>query len=181
MGREIRRVPANWQHPMQECKHSPWRGGCDEAKRNGGKCYRPLYDQDYETAAKEWLDGCIAWANKTHEDYNDDFPYYWDYAGAPPDGECYRPKVNDADRTWVQVYETVSAGAPVTPPFATKGELIDYLATYGDFWDQIRGDGAWDRENAEKFVGDEYAPSLVAVVKNGAVTIPMPRDGQPLT
>ena len=176
MGREIRYVPANWQHPTRTCNHSPWRGGCDEAKRNGGQCYQPLYDQDYETAAKEWLDGCIAWANKTHEDYCEDFPYYWDYAGAPPNEEYYRPKVDEADRTWVQVYETVSEGTPVTPPFATKSELIDYLTTYGDFWDQLRGDGAWLRENAEKFVGDEYAPSWTLTVTNEGAKISGPRD-----
>jgi hypothetical protein len=178
MGREIRRVPANWQHPMKPCKHSPWRGGCDESKRNGGQCYQPLYDQDYETAAKEWLDGCIAWRNKTHEDYSENFSYYWDYAGNPPDEEYYRPKMADGDRTWVQVYETVSEGTPVTPAFATKNELIDYLVTNGDFWDQLRGDGGWTRENATEFVGNEWAPSMTAIATQNGVKILEPRDGQ---
>ena len=177
MGREIRRVPANWQHPTKTCEHSPWHGGCDEAKRNGGQCYQPLYDQDYETAAKEWLDGCIAWANKTHEDYCEDSPYYWDYAGAPPSEEYYRPKVDEADRTWVQVYETVSEGTPVTPPFATKAGLIDYLVAHGDFWDQLQGEGGWTRENAISFVGLEYAPSMVVAVTSEGVKISGPRDG----
>jgi len=50
---------------------------------------------------------------------------------------------------------------------------VDYLATHGDFWDQKRGDGAWDRANAKKFVDDGYAPSLVIV---GSQII-APRDG----
>jgi hypothetical protein len=78
--------------------------------------------------------------------------------------------------TWFQVYETVSEGTPVTPPFATKEELVDYLVANGDFWDQHRGDGGWSRENAEAFVGAGFAMSLVVNTATG--TIKAPRDGQ---
>ena len=44
MGREIRRVPANWEHPKDE------RGN-----------YKPLLDSDFETEARKWLDACKAW------------------------------------------------------------------------------------------------------------------------
>ena len=58
----------------------------------------------------------------------------------------------DKEATWFQAWETVTEGTPVTPPFATTDELVDYLVTRGDFWDQERGDGPWDRKSAEEFV-----------------------------
>jgi hypothetical protein len=35
----------------------------------------------------------------------------------------------DKEATWFQAWETVTEGTPVTPPFATTDELVDYLAT----------------------------------------------------
>lgn len=86
-----------------------------------------------------------------------------------------KPKKN---ATWFQVYETVSEGTPVTPPFATKDELVDYLSTRGDFWDQDRGDGPWKRERAEAFVRSGFAPSLVVTRSAAGVDVRAPRDGQ---
>lgn len=182
MGREIRRVPANWEHPRRDCKHSPWAGGCDEAKRNGGKCYQPLYDRDYEVDAREWLSECIAWENGTHKDcakYKVDHPFFWNFSCGPPNKEYYRPKWTDEERTHQQVYETVSEGTPVTPAFATKEELVEYLVANGDRWDQHRGDGGWKREAAESFVKRGWAMSGIGVVKDGKATLYAPRDGDP--
>jgi hypothetical protein len=95
---------------------------------------------------------------------------------APPNPDSYRPKFQ-TEPTWYQVYETVSEGTPVTPPFATKEELVNYLVEHGDFWDQRRGHGGWSRENAERFVGAGWAPSLVTVVSRDGVQIKAPRDG----
>lgn len=50
MGREIRRVPPNWEHPKND------------------KGYIPMYDQEFTAAAREWLDSAIAWDNGTHKD-----------------------------------------------------------------------------------------------------------------
>lgn len=164
MGREIRMVPANWEHPTQECPHLPWAGGCDEAKANNGRCFLPVYDEPYEHAAQEWLNECIAWSNRTatgfdgnpvDEETYREHQFYWDYAGKPPNKESYRPQF-DQPATHYQVYETVSEGTPVTPHFATHGELIEYLIEHGDFWSQRRGDGGWDRVAAERFVLSEW-------------------------
>lgn len=75
-----------------------------------------------------------------------------------------------------QVWENVSEGSPVTPAFATAEELIDYLVKYGDAWDQHRGDGGWNRENAECFVKRGFAMSIL--VSGGEVLAP--RDGMPV-
>ena len=74
-----------------------------------------------------------------------------------------------------QVWETVSEGSPVTPVFTTREGLIDYLVDRGDAWDQSRGDGGWKRENAQAFVDDQWAPSLIST--EGKLLTP--RDSTP--
>lgn len=177
MGREIRRVPADWQHPTQSCPHSPWNGGCEEAKRNNGRCFHPLFNKSFLEAAREWLDAAIRWDNDEDPDtaeHKKDHPFYWQWNGKPPDPKYYRPDWKSAP-TYYQVYETVSEGTPVTPHFATKEELIDYLVESGDFWDQIRGTGGWDRKAAEEFVSREWAPTMVMIPEAGIML--KPRDG----
>jgi len=134
VGREIRMVPPNWEHPKKDDK------------------YQPMYDKDFDKALKNWVEEYELWKQGKHPD-QEGYPY-WEYAGGPPDPEYYQHNITQ-DKTWVQVYETVSEGTPVTPPFATKEELIDYLVGNGTFWDS-RG---WRRENAEKFVESGWAPS----------------------
>lgn len=164
MGREIRKVPSNWQHPTSS---------------NGGK--QPMLDQTYADARKEWLDGLAKWEsgnNPDREKYkNDDGTYqdYWEWHGAPPARELYRPW-KDEDATWFQLWETVSEGTPVSPPFATKEELAQHLAVNGDDWDQKRchdpsschlfgmelGKPGWGIERARRFVnGPGRAPSMI--------------------
>lgn len=55
MGREIRRVLKNWEHPRYE--EGQWKGQ-----------YRPCYDKDFETAAALWKAAFRAWEDGTHED-----------------------------------------------------------------------------------------------------------------
>ena len=157
MGREIRMVPPNWEHPKGD---------------NSG--YQSLYDEDYPSAVKEWKEGYALWEAGTHPDQED--YEYWDWMGMPPDEVMYRPAFIE-DATWFQIYETVSEGTPVSPPFKTKPELVDYLVEHGDFWDQDRGDGGWERKNAESFVGTGFAMSAMARVKDGKAEIKMARDG----
>lgn len=173
MGCEIRRVPADWEHPTQRCEHSPWKGGCDHALKNNGRCYRPLFDRDYLTEAREWLDKAIAWDNGTDPDcveHKATHPFYWQWAGEPPDAKYYRPRWT-SEPTHYQVYETVSEGTPVTPHFATTTELADYLVEHGDFW----GGGKWTRKGAEEFCNRGWAPSMV--IKDGIAY--RPKDGIP--
>jgi hypothetical protein len=103
--------------------------------------YQPLYDRPYRQAAEEWRKGFAEWEAGERQQYfqesGQDYEY-WDYNGMPPDKEYYRPDWKPEDMTWIQVYETVSEGTPVTPPFATREELVDYLVNNGDFWDQSR-------------------------------------------
>ena len=47
MGREIRRVPANWEHPR--------------TTRHGREEYQPLRDRDAQSAFEEWMTEYQAW------------------------------------------------------------------------------------------------------------------------
>lgn len=171
MGREIRRVPPNWDHPAIMPENDPYRhGGC-----------QPMHNREFGSEFAEWLANFdrIRLGDLTEierECYPRGLCDWLQDEGSPPNPEYYRP-YSDDEATWFQVYETVSEGTPVTPPFATKGDLVDYLALNGDFWDQKRGDGPWRRENAEKFVGTGWAPSLIVTVTSEGSDIRAPRDG----
>lgn len=79
---------------------------------------------------------------------------YTEYCGEPPSPP--NPRDYMPFGKWVQLYETVSEGTPITPPFKTKEQLVDWLATNKDFWGH-----QWTREQAQAMVEDEYAPSAV--------------------
>lgn len=167
MGREIRMVPPNWEHPTQRCEHSPWQGGCDYAKTHGGQCLKPLM--------QGFADAKAGFEQRQAEK---GLQEALDYYGSAPDVNDYVPEWTEAEATWFQVYETVSEGTPVTPPFATRAELVDYLMAHGDFWDQARGRGGYTRAQAEAFVKDEFAPSLVVAdgkVYSGIESSSLPR------
>ena len=162
MGREIRRVPPNWEHPKRE---------------NGS--YQPMFDASASNRFTEWLEDFDRFKREEIKEvcenygYDERDPYavFCEYSGGPPDHEYYRPHWELAEATWLQVYETVSEGTPVSPAFATEEELVDYLVENGDFWDQSRrNDGdhhymncdPWHRKAAEKFVKTGFALSFVA-------------------
>ena len=156
MGREIRSVIPNWDHPKKEY----------------GDGYQPMHKWSYIESMSEWIKEYELWQSGKHEDQPNDCKHYAEWAGNPPDVYYYFPEWNESDMTWIQVYETVSEGTPVTPPFATEDELIDYLVQHGDFWDQKRRKEnrsgmpcqPWKRDQAEKFVkGSGWMPSGVIV------------------
>lgn len=149
MGREIRKVPAGWEHPTEECKHflhpaiamiigksSEAGNGCEESRRRGdGRCYKPLSDGlDFEhrvDSAKEFDE-------------------------EPPKPEWFTETRDESLCTHIQMYETVSEGTPYSPVFATEDELVDWLVKDGGY------DGPLPRDAAERFVkGGGWAPSLV--------------------
>lgn len=165
MGREIRLVPPNWEHPKDE---------------NGD--YLPLHGKSFKDAAAEWKADFQAWERGERPDYctkeEDRSLEYWEWNGPPPDRKNY-VDYGGAECTWFQVYETVSEGTPVTPPFATREELIDHLVLFGD----ARQQKLWKRgyrfmqpsppgysiEAAEALVTGMWAPSFV-VYKNESTT-----------
>jgi hypothetical protein len=149
--------------------------------------YAPMYDRDFESALRAWLTGWFLfgvckrfpkftgklcdWGKKytkrgklrrfvfwhLHDLRGEPDMRYWDWDGGPPDPAYHRPRWKKGEATWYQMYETVSEGTPVTPPFATKEELAEHLSRHGTFWDST----PWSPEAAARFVGSGWAPSFI--------------------
>lgn len=98
MSREVRRVPANWQHPR---------------KMNGS--YKELFDTE---SVEEIANTLVADTGLNPED-----------AMNRATSECM-PKWSDTEATHYMLYETVSAGTPVSPAFATTTELAKWCAEH---------------------------------------------------
>ena len=171
MGREIRRVPPDWQHP----------------KDAAGE-YAPLHDQDYVTASEEWIAAFDAFRSRQHSNQRritEYCNYYWEW-NMPPDEESYRKRQRaEEEATAYQVYETVTEGTPITPVFATKEEIVEYLVENGTDWagrvpsESYIDHRGWDRAAAEEFVASGFAPSLVVVRTEEGVSIYKPGDARP--
>lgn len=163
MGRELRRVIPNWEHPEKD--------GYEDR-------LQPMFDNSYIKEMDEWIKNHNLWQTGKHPDQigenGSESKYFAEWDGGPPDIEYYRPNWKESEMTWYQVYETVSEGTPVSPPFETQQELIDYLMENGDFWDQKRRKDPrniggfrmkcdpWSKAAAERFVmGSGWAPSMI--------------------
>ena len=126
MGRELRRVPANWEHPKND------------------KCsYQPMYDEFYEDVMDEWIENHKKWLNGTHPDLvknpklKEEYPLYAMYDGGTPDIEYYQTKkYSEEELTHIQLYERTSEGTPLSPVF--KKEEFEKLCE-------------WAAENATTF------------------------------
>jgi hypothetical protein len=120
MGREIRKVPANWEHPRDEY----------------GK-YRPMFKKYYEDVLNEWWELHKQWQDGTHPDIlekperKSEYPFYAMWAGNPPDWESYQAKkYNEDELTHIQLYENTSEGTPISPVFKADEfeELCEWAA-----------------------------------------------------
>jgi hypothetical protein len=139
MGREIRRVPPDWQHPRDEQGH-----------------HKPLYDWDYDTEAQEWIDNLLNWLSdensveRKHVLDEYEIKYYWDWDGGPPSAEYCRPAWTDEQATHYQIYETVSEGTPTSPVFASLDDMCAWLIEQG-----------YTETAARRFCKDGWAPSMM--------------------
>jgi hypothetical protein len=117
MGREIRRVPAGWQHPK------------DESRRGNG--YKPLMDGSWAALAKQWDEENAAWEAGTHPHRKGhDYPYD-QWAGGRPMSDEYMPDWPESERTHYQMYEDTTEGTPISPVFATAEECARWCADNG--------------------------------------------------
>ncbi len=170
MGREIRRVPLYWEHPKEE-KYNYQTSQYEDR-------FIPKYDEPYSKAAKEWMADYALWLDGKHPNFQQD-AYYWDAVGTPPYARHYLPDFEGMEMGYC-LYETVSEGTPVSPVFATKELLAEYLAEHGDFWDQKRGHGGWSIERAMAFCESGWAPSFIMGENTGLVEgklfVPLPLE-----
>lgn len=119
MGREVRMVPADWQHPKHE--------GTDR--------YIALFEgADLADRQSDWDAEAAKWAAGEFPDYADEADRkrsYAEWAGERPDPADYMPVWADAERTHCMMYEDTSEGTPISPAFATPEELAHWLADNG--------------------------------------------------
>ena len=104
MGREVRRVPADWEHP----------------KKYGQGSLEPLYD-GYGDALEEFRVAVEKMGLGEALDYH----------GGGPVSENYMPDWPEAERTHYQMYEDTTEGTPLSPVFPTPEELARWLADNG--------------------------------------------------
>lgn len=155
MGREIRRVAPDWAHP----RYDEQTGRSHQIGH-----YIPLYDDDYESKAREWVRDCQLWLEGKHpyqsEGRGKGYKYFWEY-DYPPDEGAYRDRAwTPEEATAYQVYETVSEGTPTSPVFQTEGELRQWLSEQGH--SQI---------SIDKFLEWGSVPSMFSVVTDGQVQL----------
>ena len=121
MGREIRRVAANWQHP-----------------KNKQGNYIPLFE-NFKKRLTEWDEANEQWNKGFKESWNegekwipkegDDMNFtYESWNGERPVEEEYMPEWSEEEKTHIQLYETTSEGTPTTPVF--KADEFEQLCKY---------------------------------------------------
>lgn len=118
MGREVRRVPANWEHP-----------------RDKSGSYVPLHEgRGYTSSAQGWDEERAKWDRgefPTYADAETRALSYAEWAGERPDAGDYMPHWPEAERTHYQMYETTTEGTPISPVMATPENLARWLADNG--------------------------------------------------
>jgi hypothetical protein len=147
MGREVRRVPADWKHPKNKQGH-----------------LQPMFDESFREACERWKQGYADWEAGKRSDYFDASEHeadlqFWEWDGGPPDREYYRPDWPEESRTYIQLYETVSEGTPLSPPMESEEALAAWLADNNPWCaDEPLSYGQW-----LAFVKQGWAPSMVFV------------------
>jgi len=124
MSREVRRVPAGWEHPKGE---------------NGR--YIPLWGRSYRADVWDWWKWRIIWALGFKPNYGKGFPVKWreldedwqqctfeEYWGPGPRREDYMPDWPASERTHWQMYEATSEGTPISPVMDSPEILARWLA-----------------------------------------------------
>lgn len=124
MGREVRRVPADWKHPKQP-----------------GTGYVPLLNGSYAERAAAWDEGAAkwkrgmrlnfgpgpSWVKKTEAETGS----YEEWDGQRPESADYMPDWPEAERTHLQMYEDTTEGTPISPVMETPEALARWLADNG--------------------------------------------------
>lgn len=123
MSREIRKVPADWQHPKDSRGY-----------------YIPLHDgfnqrlADWDEENAKWQQGlrrnyfAQTWVAVDPEDAEKSFA---DWDGLRPEQKDFMPDWPTEQRTHLCMYETCTEGTPISPVCATPEECARWLADNG--------------------------------------------------
>jgi hypothetical protein len=163
MGREVRRIPKDWQHPKK--RKFNYLKACYE------DVYQPMYDKPFAPAMREWYAGWEAWERGERPE-GAISETYWEWDGPPPDPEYYRPDWPDSERTHLMMYEDTSEGTPISPAFETPEELARWLVENNA---SAFGSSTGTYEGWLRIAQGGYAPSAVVVdgVMHSGVDAPL--------
>lgn len=115
MGREVRRVPADWTHPTKISDYS------------GEEIDVPLHSGPFSAALREWEAGKAKWDAGERPSYADPDDTFEEMEGRRPVEAAYMPEWPEGIATHYMMYETTSEGTPISPAFATPEELARWL------------------------------------------------------
>jgi hypothetical protein len=156
MGREIRRVPANWEHPKNEeghylNLHFDIIGSIDSIIEDM---------KEYKSLVAEFLKSGKV---KRYDQFFEDFEELTEYLFAEEDHTYLTKFMPNGE--WYQLYQNVGEGTPLSPPFETKQELVDWLSNNKDYWGN-----QWTREGATHIV--EVGHALSGIMAGGKIYKP---------
>lgn len=121
MGREVRRVPRDWEHPREP------RGGLI-----------PLHD-GFNKRLAEWDEENAKWQEGLRSDWkggwkpleeNERRMNFSDWDGERPKQEDYMPDWPIEERTHYQMYEACTEGTPISPVMDSPEKLARWLADH---------------------------------------------------
>lgn len=120
MGRQLRRVTSDWEHP----------------KKEDGNLH-PLINEYYGDALMTWIKNNKLWEEGTHPDLKEyslskvEYPFYSMWGGNAPDVDYYqKKKYSEKELTHIQLYENTSEGTPLSPVF--KADELDKLCEWAE-------------------------------------------------
>lgn len=124
MGREVRIVPADWQHPKDKRGHYiPLFDGSKLASRTATwDAEKAAWDLGFES---DWSPGV---ANRYKEKESGRPKEYTEWDAERPDPSDYMPAWPEQFRTHLMMYENTTEGTPISPACETAEELARWLA-----------------------------------------------------
>lgn len=132
MGREVRRVPAFWEHP---------RYTRENARPGQAGSYIPLLEwRDLKADQKKWDKNCrkweegLVWSSEAKQYVSKDPAYrhksWAEYDGRRPSYAHHMPMWTEEQCTHYQMYEDTSEGTPISPVMASPEELARWLVDH---------------------------------------------------
>lgn len=127
MGRELRMVPKDWEHP-----------------KDTNNVYIPLFEGSYKAKVSQWDKEAEMWGKgkqrKFDEDGDEDgwvdiedkyktMPYK-DWNSKRPEEKDYMPDWNPEERTHLMMYESATEGTPISPVCETPEQLAHWLCNH---------------------------------------------------
>jgi len=120
MGRSVRKVPADWKHPVEY--------SLNPQTRNWEPGFVPMYSSEqWTTRCMDYWGGFEKWKKDEEDGLCGSSRCYVEYDGPPPNPRDYMPQWPQSERTHLMMYEDTSEGTPISPAFTTPEELALWL------------------------------------------------------